>query len=528
MFQSRITFPKSPIQHYVAIRKPLPMLRGWPSGRGIGLKGSVGGAAVAPTRSLVADKPNPSTRRALISYSNRIDWGVDFFRHMRTINLAAIRTIGVPTVPPTPFFLPPNGPALTGVPKKINQLVRGCEIHFSFTDEGMVDGPRRFIISMQTCNPSKIESRLYLKTARVDRNRWRVGTTRKGSWRRFVGRDLAGRGCYGNERCNLGDRTEGAFLKELGVVGAPAAYGSSVGVVTHGFPGSSSCERFSSRKHTLITSQLKDSSSTRMRGLVVGWTASEPRAGPEPVLVCHMTGTGPDSRFRRAAALASPGGALTKEAPARRSPQKQLGAIKRVVKFVLSHVAMRGLLRFSPQFHTGIFDVGSLAAPALTTLFEPSFTFYWKSFCRGVRVGGGGGGGEFDGRAGGRRQFRAPSRRVQVFEGAPAAYMQQRTEPRQKYLHRCPTLMLGRSIAGRIWGTINTLISIEYFPRDFSLCGGPGKLQTSDAGPVTIDHKVAPDVFDMPPLLAVAQFPQDNGGRGTERRSCIVALTLMD
>jgi hypothetical protein len=44
----------------------------------------------------------------------------------------------------------------------------------------------------------------------------------------------------------------------------------------------------------------------------------------------------------------------------------------------------------------------------------------------------------------------------------------------------------------------------------------------------TIDHKVAPDVFDMPPLLAVAQFPQDNGGRGTERRSCIVALTLMD
>ncbi|KAJ3633195.1 hypothetical protein MTP99_010160 [Tenebrio molitor] len=82
----------------------------------------------------------------------------------------------------------------------------------------MVDGPRRFIISMQTCNPSKIESRLYLKTARVDRNRWRVGTTRKGSWRRFVGRDLAGRGCYGNERCNLGDRTEGAFLKELGWV----------------------------------------------------------------------------------------------------------------------------------------------------------------------------------------------------------------------------------------------------------------------------------------------------------------------
>lgn len=82
----------------------------------------------------------------------------------------------------------------------------------------MVDGPRRFIISMQTCNPSKIESRLYLKTAKVDRNRWRVGTTRKGSWRRFVGRDLAGRGCYGNERCNLGDRTEGAFLKELGWV----------------------------------------------------------------------------------------------------------------------------------------------------------------------------------------------------------------------------------------------------------------------------------------------------------------------
>jgi hypothetical protein len=93
------------------------------------------------------------------------------------------------------------------------------------------------------------------------------------------------------------------------------------------------------------------------------------------------------------------------------SRQKQLGAIKRVVKFVLSHVAMRGLLRFSPQFHTGIFDVGSLAAPALTTLFEPSFTFYWKSFCRGVRVGGGGGGGEFDGRASSRRQFRAPSRR---------------------------------------------------------------------------------------------------------------------
>lgn len=88
------------------------------------------------------------------------------------------------------------------------------------------------------------------------------------------------------------------FPLEVRVVGAPAAYGSSVGVVTHGFPGSSSCERFSSRKHTLITSQLKDSSSTRMRGLVVGWTASEPRAGPEPVLVCHMTGTGPDSRFR--------------------------------------------------------------------------------------------------------------------------------------------------------------------------------------------------------------------------------------